>query len=59
MKDEGGTMGKFLIRHWLTIVMMLVCLVLIVWTWLAFQDLLAASHAPGLIGKVIVYQAVL
>ena len=52
-------MGKFLIRHWLTIVMVLVCLVLIVWTWLAFQDLLAASQAPGLIGKVIVYQAVL
>jgi hypothetical protein len=52
-------MGKFLIRHWLTIIMVLVCLVLIVWTWLALQDLLAASQSLGITGSVMPYQAVL
>jgi DNA-binding transcriptional regulator of glucitol operon len=59
MKDEhsykchetrGGKMvGKFLIRHWLTILMLFVCLALAVWAWLAYQDALTGLQLLGLL----------
>jgi hypothetical protein len=52
-------MGKFLIRYWLTIVMLIVCLGLAVWAWLAFRDVLTGFQSLGLTGRMITYQAVL
>jgi hypothetical protein len=60
MKDEGKKMfGKFLIRHWLTIIMVFICLGLVVWTWLALQDMRAASQSLGLFGSVMHLQTAL
>ena len=52
-------MIKFLRQHWLTIILVFICLGLAVWTWVAFQDMLTASQSLGLFGKVVHFQAVL
>jgi len=48
-------LGKFLIHHWLTIVMLFVCLALVVWVFLAIRDVFAASQSLGLFGKTMPY----